>query len=291
MSTLLNFGLNEFDDDEFDELLEFDPFIPDIETIIPKTLNPEIMDQNDEIDIFTRDTKIKDVRHSLVPIEYLVTSEEGIAYAFHIQYTFSEHGGGSSSQRGGVKSCQLANPDFLKELITDESNPFICENGSSNTPTDRLVRVLSTYSNGILSCSKYSLFYPNNTFTCGGKVKINRYLVYATNQWKEFIGYDKWKQNEKGHMSLQIKEGVDVNLLKSLFASEGRIANQEDDTNCNKLYPSSSHQKYCWKQFVNVFGTNMLVEIHSSLNNIDKLQYLIAHIQKTQHPHSQGILG
>ncbi|GBB87976.1 hypothetical protein RclHR1_01450004 [Rhizophagus clarus] len=254
MSTLLNFGLNEFDDDEFDELLEFDPFIPDIETIIPKTLNPEIMDQNDEIDIFTRDTKIKD-------------------------------------QRGGVKSCQLANPDFLKELITDESNPFICENGSSNTPTDRLVRVLSTYSNGILSCSKYSLFYPNNTFTCGGKVKINRYLVYATNQWKEFIGYDKWKQNEKGHMSLQIKEGVDVNLLKSLFASEGRIANQEDDTNCNKLYPSSSHQKYCWKQFVNVFGTNMLVEIHSSLNNIDKLQYLIAHIQKTQHPHSQGILG
>jgi hypothetical protein len=69
--------------------------------------------------------------------------------------------------------------------------------------------------------------YPNNTFACGGKAKIKRYLVYNTNQWSEFIGCDKWKQNEKGHMSLQIKAGVDINLLKSLFANEGRIANQE----------------------------------------------------------------
>ena len=40
-----------------------------------------------------------------------------------------------------------------------------------------------------------------------------------------------------------------------------------------------------------VFGTNMITEIHASLNNIDKLRYLIARIQKQQNPHGQGILG
>lgn len=35
----------------------------------------------------------------------------------------------------------------------------------------------------------------------------------------------------------------------------------------------------------------MITEIHSSLNNIDKLRYLIARIQKEQNPHGQGILG
>ena len=35
--------------------------------------------------IFTRDTKIKDIRHSLVPIEYPATSSEEIAYIFNVE--------------------------------------------------------------------------------------------------------------------------------------------------------------------------------------------------------------
>lgn len=69
--------------------------------------------------------------------------------------------------------------------------------------------------------------YPNNSFTCGGKAKIKHYLVHATNKWSEFIGCDKWKPHEKGHMSLKIKPGVDINLLKSLFVNQGMILNQE----------------------------------------------------------------
>jgi len=49
--------------------------------------------------------------------------------------------------------------------------------------------------------------------------KIKYYLIYATNQYSEFIRYDKWKQNEKGHISLQIKANIDINFLKSLFAN------------------------------------------------------------------------
>ncbi|GBC03656.1 hypothetical protein RclHR1_05240005 [Rhizophagus clarus] len=56
--------------------------------------------------------------------------------------------------------------------------------------------------------------YPNHTYACDGKPKIKCYLVHAINQWNEFIGCDKWKQNERGHMSLQIKAGVDIDLLK-----------------------------------------------------------------------------
>ena len=32
---------------------------------------------------------------------------------------------------------------------------------------------------------------------------------------------------ERGHLSLQIKAGVDIDLLKSLFTNEGRILNQK----------------------------------------------------------------
>jgi len=51
-------------------------------------LDTQITNQDDtetEIAIFTRDTRIKDVRHSLVPIEYPETSEEGIAHIYHIE--------------------------------------------------------------------------------------------------------------------------------------------------------------------------------------------------------------
>jgi len=51
-------------------------------------LDTEIIIQDDEefeVAVFTRDTRIKDVRHSLVPIEYPETSEEGIAYIYHIE--------------------------------------------------------------------------------------------------------------------------------------------------------------------------------------------------------------
>jgi len=35
----------------------------------------------------------------------------------------------------------------------------------------------------------------------------------------------------------------------------------------------------------------MIAEIHASLNNINKLRYLIARVQNQQHPYGQGILG
>ena len=46
--------------------------------------NQDNVDES-EIAVFTRDTIIKDVRHSLVPIEYPATSEERIAYIFHVE--------------------------------------------------------------------------------------------------------------------------------------------------------------------------------------------------------------
>jgi len=47
---------------------------------------------------------------------------------------------------GGIKAYQLAGPDILEASHTEvdlETNPFICENSSSNTPADRLTRILT----------------------------------------------------------------------------------------------------------------------------------------------------
>lgn len=47
---------------------------------------------------------------------------------------------------GGVKTCHLAGSNILEAShikVDLETNPFICENGSSNAPADRLTRVLT----------------------------------------------------------------------------------------------------------------------------------------------------
>ncbi|CAB4376014.1 unnamed protein product [Rhizophagus irregularis] len=61
-----------------DEPLEYDPFAMDTEEI-----NQD--DEESEVAVFTRDTLIKDVRHTLVPIEYPATSDEGIAYVYYVE--------------------------------------------------------------------------------------------------------------------------------------------------------------------------------------------------------------
>ncbi|GBC23064.2 hypothetical protein GLOIN_2v1768496 [Rhizophagus irregularis DAOM 181602=DAOM 197198] len=63
---------------DIDEPLEYDPFAMDTEEI-----NQD--DEESEVAVFTRDTLIKDVRHTLVPIEYPATSDEGIAYVYHVE--------------------------------------------------------------------------------------------------------------------------------------------------------------------------------------------------------------
>ncbi|CAB4410851.1 unnamed protein product [Rhizophagus irregularis] len=63
--------------EDIDEPLEYDPFAMDTEEI-----NQD--DEESEVAVFTRDTLIKDVRHTLVPIEYpYVYHVENSKAAFH----------------------------------------------------------------------------------------------------------------------------------------------------------------------------------------------------------------
>ncbi|CAG8855566.1 4112_t:CDS:1, partial [Gigaspora margarita] len=39
------------------------------------------------------------------------------------------------------------------------------------------------------------------------------------------------------------------------------------------------------------FENDLLMEIHTSLNNLDHLRYLVACVHNLIHPHGQGILG
>ncbi|CAB4423360.1 unnamed protein product [Rhizophagus irregularis] len=60
--------MNIIDLEEFDEPLEYDSFVVDTEEI----------NQDDEESEVTSDILIKDVRHTLAPIEYPATSDEGV---------------------------------------------------------------------------------------------------------------------------------------------------------------------------------------------------------------------
>ncbi|GES95717.1 hypothetical protein GLOIN_2v1882422 [Rhizophagus clarus] len=81
--------------------------------------------------------------------------------------------------------------------------------------------------------------YPNHTYACDGKPKIKCYLVHAINQWNEFIGCDKWKQNERG-----------------------RILNQEDYTNYITHLSQGSPRRLELQRISCSFESKMLTPIN-----------------------------
>ncbi|CAB5357225.1 unnamed protein product [Rhizophagus irregularis] len=169
-----------------------------------------------------------------------------------------------------------------------------------------------TYSLFLAAKESSCPFKKDNNVSCDGKARLGKIANYQqTETTKYFIGCDKYKQNEKWHRFINIKpEETNISLLQQLFSGTASI---QELSQCSMIIPRSCKRKKCDMPHTDngavvrgeiiersilsgnlikaYFNKEILAEIHVSLNNIDKLRYLVGKAYKILHPFGQGVMG
>ncbi|CAJ0848458.1 3791_t:CDS:2, partial [Entrophospora sp. SA101] len=330
--TSFNFNIKFIDNDDFEE----DP--NELESLSTVT--------NDGIfALFSQDTKIKDVKHTIMPIEYPETSNEGIAYILYVKewndvssvtndviknsvflFKLTPSGGSSKVECPyfGINPEDKTQKSYVP-TVNLENNQFI-SNLNSNIPSKRQRHVTTQ----IEYLAAIAVKCPFNNYQCDRKPCIKKYKIHGTDEFSDFISCDRYSYHQKGHLSLQIKPGVGIKLLRTLFGNDEHISDKNNDTNCTTIVSShisqgihnhpppppikvpsfikdklkaliqdlesqiveiKANQLLTGHLIKSVFGSDFIAEVHSSVNNIDKLRYMINCVQKENNPHGQGLLG
>ncbi|CAB5382245.1 unnamed protein product [Rhizophagus irregularis] len=214
---------------------------------------------------------ITDIRHSLFPIEYPDTSDDGIAYVFHvenwtdkkavfnnIQYGLGKPGGAHSNifcpflgvqckddkkSCQGVKICKIATPEFkdVTHSTVDLNMDLSSRNSSFLTISSSHQIRLNTQEEYLAAINSKCCY---NNYTCNGQPVIRYHKTNRSNVNQYFIGCSAYIFGTR-HRYISGKPNVDENLLKELLGNEGRISNVNDDKNCFTLIPSASQKQKC----------------------------------------------
>ncbi|CAB5212101.1 unnamed protein product [Rhizophagus irregularis] len=214
---------------------------------------------------------ITDIRHSLFPIEYPDTSDDGIAYVFHvenwtdkkavfnnIQYGLGKPGGAHSNifcpflgvqckddkkLCQGVKICKIATPEFkdVTHSTVDLNMDLSSRNSSFLTISSSHQIRLNTQEEYLAAINSKCCY---NNYTCNGQPVIRYHKTNRSNVNQYFIGCSAYIFGTR-HRYISGKPNVDENLLKELLGNEGRISNVNDDKNCFTLIPSASQKQKC----------------------------------------------
>ncbi|CAJ0854683.1 11185_t:CDS:10 [Entrophospora sp. SA101] len=268
-----------------------------------------------------------------MPIEYPETSNEGIAYILYVK-EWNDVSSVTNDPSGGSSKVECPyfgiNPEDKTQksyvpTVNLENNQFI-SNLNSNIPSKRQRHVTTQ----IEYLAAIAVKCPFNNYQCDRKPCIKKYKIHGTDEFSDFISCDRYSYHQKGHLSLQIKPGVGIKLLRTLFGNDEHISDKNNDTNCTTIVSShisqgihnhpppppikvpsfikdklkaliqdlesqiveiKANQLLTGHLIKSVFGSDFIAEVHSSVNNIDKLRYMINCVQKENNPHGQGLLG
>ncbi|EXX69589.1 hypothetical protein RirG_094700 [Rhizophagus irregularis DAOM 197198w] len=215
---------------------------------------------------------ITDIRHSLFPIEYPDSSNDGIAYVFHvenwadkkavfgdIQYSLGKPSGAHSNTFcpylgvkckdekktcQGLKLCSIAASDLIintTHTIVDPDVDLLSRNPSFFTLSSLHQIQLNTQEE-YLAAIKTKCCY--NNYTCNGKPVVRYHKANRSDANQYFIGCSLYTFGTR-HRYISGKPNIDEDLLKELFRNEGRISTIEDDKKCFTTIPSASRKKEC----------------------------------------------
>ncbi|UZO14123.1 uncharacterized protein OCT59_005591 [Rhizophagus irregularis] len=326
------------------------------------------LESEETLAFFTSQLRVPKVIYTTVPIEYPDTSSEGVATVYNvtgwknhtdafsdIQYSTNGSGGTTNIQEcpffggipvkknqrkcQGIKFCQFTDPELVNQ-----------EHCSVDFDSEIFQHYTQQNNNNTKEAKTYTLFlaakdtpcnFKKDNIPCNGGPHIGRITNYQTNIVSYFIGCNKYKQGDKWHRYIKIKQDeVDISLLQSLFTGSA---------SCSMILSKSCKRKKCdmphthngtivplvcvgthnhpppaperipsgiknnleslitqaIQQDDNVtsrsilsgnllsayFNKETLAEVHVSLNNIDKLRYLVGKAYKTLHPFRQGVIG
>ncbi|CAB4418704.1 unnamed protein product [Rhizophagus irregularis] len=231
---------------------------------------PESEDDVEEIYYITKQMTVKTIIHSLTPIEYPPTSKEGVAIVYHvegwnnveeaftdIQYSMGKPCGQHTSTCSylgdvtiekkdrtcqGVKICEFANSELLEmnhELVNTDSDLQLKVNKEMSE--DNIENVtFAVY----LAAFKTKCRYMRDGVQCAGK-PILKCLKRKDNTTTYFIGCSEWNFNEKFHRFINIKENVDLNLLRQLLDGLYGGESEEPTNDCYTILPNSSKKTLC----------------------------------------------
>ncbi|PKK73608.1 hypothetical protein RhiirC2_823058 [Rhizophagus irregularis] len=359
------------------------------------------LESEETLAFFTSQLRVPKVIYTTVPIEYPDTSSEGVATVYNvtgwknhtdafsdIQYSTNGSGGTTNIQEcsffggipvkknqrkcQGIKFCQFTDPELINQ-----------EHCSVDFDSEIFQHYIQQNNNNTKEAKTYTLFlaakdtpcnFKKDNIPCNGGPHIGRITNYQMNIVLYFIGCNKYKQGDKWHRYIKIKQDeVDISLLQSLFTGSASV---QDTVKCSMILSKSCKRKKCdmphthngtivreeiidkpcqvrFIKFIpydivkcpfvalvcvgthnhpppaperipsgiknnleslitqaiqqddNVtsrsilsgnllsayFNKETLAEVHVSLNNIDKLRYLVGKAYKTLHPFGQGVIG
>ncbi|GET63974.1 hypothetical protein GLOIN_2v1545568 [Rhizophagus irregularis DAOM 181602=DAOM 197198] len=319
------------------------------------------LESEETLAFFTSQLRVPKVIYTTVPIEYPDTSSEGVATVYNvtgwknhtdafsdIQYSTNGSGGTTNIQEcpffggipvkknqrkcQGIKFCQFTDPELVNQ-----------EHCSVDFDSEIFQHYTQQNNNNTKEAKTYTLFlaakdtpcnFKKDNIPCNGGPHIGRITNYQTNIVSYFIGCNKYKQGDKWHRYIKIKQDeVDISLLQSLFTGSASVMRfikfipydivkcpfvalvcvgthnhpppaperipsgiknnleslitqaiqQDDNVTSRSILSGNLLSAY--------FNKETLAEVHVSLNNIDKLRYLVGKAYKTLHPFRQGVIG
>ncbi|CAB4428174.1 unnamed protein product [Rhizophagus irregularis] len=205
----------------------------------------DLVSEEDNTEIYiTKNITVKTIIHSLTPLEYPPTSEEGTAIIYHVegwqniemafedvQYSMGLPCGQNKTTCTylgdiavikkdrtchGVKICEFADPELREmEHKSVDPNSDLRLRMSKELSTDNVnYNTFAKY----LAAHKTECRYMRNGIQCNGKPILKCLRRHdETVPPSYFIGCTGWRMNEKFHRFISIKENVDFNLLQQLF--------------------------------------------------------------------------
>ncbi|RIA79807.1 hypothetical protein C1645_839881 [Glomus cerebriforme] len=222
-----------------------DNFVNEEDIIYEEDFNKEpsniISESEEETEIYLmKQLSIKTVIHSLIPIEYPPTSEEGVAIIYHVEgwenkeaaFANIQYPLGKPSGQNNVNCPYLGDIDEVTHDSVDPDSDLylkINENLSTNNVESETFAVY-------LAAYKTKCRYMQNGLQCTGKPILKCFRRHnETISPSYFIGCSEWKINEKFHQFISVKENIDLNLLRQLLDGLYEGESNEPVNNCSTV--------------------------------------------------------
>ncbi|CAG8578077.1 18729_t:CDS:10, partial [Racocetra persica] len=282
-------------------------------------------EQDDEIYLMTGQLRVNEIIHSIFPMEYPPTSENGIAIIYNIEawdnlLVFTNNMQYNLGKPSGSGDSDIYCP-FLDTLV--KKLIILVKQSIDEDFNHKRTKEAKTYIKYLALLDQkcpYDNYNYDGQFIVKKKTKLN--LNYKDN-W--FVGCTKWQLKSKGlHFFYYLNDEIDSLLLNRLFEDEEKTCeflykqldgsiNEEDIIKMsihhhpppplsqipleilNKLKTliktestDITANKLLSSNLIKAtFGKDYLSEVH----NMDKLRRLIAKIQKSKHLYGQELLG
>ncbi|GET51029.1 hypothetical protein GLOIN_2v1545568 [Rhizophagus irregularis DAOM 181602=DAOM 197198] len=185
------------------------------------------LESEETLAFFTSQLRVPKVIYTTVPIEYPDTSSEGVATVYNVT---------GWKNHTDAFSYSIFNKWFRRVDFDSEIFQHYTQQNNNNTKEAKTYTLF-------LAAKDTPCNFKKDNIPCNGGPHIGRITNYQTNIVSYFIGCNKYKQGDKWHRYIKIKQDeVDISLLQSLFTGSASV---QDTVKCSMILSKSCKRKKC----------------------------------------------